>query len=84
MDLSKYQIKAKSKINSERQLIIKDFLDRLNQERKPPHKPLTPARLGMLLSLMTVSQMKTFYADCNYAKHFSKYFWYKLNPNNYE
>jgi hypothetical protein len=38
----------------------------------------------MLLSPMTVSQMKTFYADCNYAKHFSKYFWYKLNPNNYE
>jgi hypothetical protein len=78
MDLSKYQIPKQQTITNERQLIIKDFLDRLNSEIKPPYKPITPARLGMMLSPCTVSQLKQFYGDCNYAKNFAKYFWWRF------
>lgn len=74
----KYKIPEKKTITNERQLLIKDFLDKLNSEREPPYKPLSPARVGMLLRYCTNQQLKQFYSDCNYAKHFSKYFWYKL------
>lgn len=82
MDLSNFKINQ-SKITNERQLLIKDFLERLNAERGKDYKPLTPARVGMLLRFMTIAQLKDFYSECKNAHHFSKYFWYKLNPNNY-
>lgn len=77
MDLSKYKIK-KTKITNERQMWVGKFLERINSERSPIYKPITPARMGMLLSQMTTSQLKMFYGDCNDAKHFSKYFWWKI------
>jgi hypothetical protein len=77
MDLTKYQIPKKTTITNERQLILKDFLDRLNSERGE-YPPLKPARVGMLLSPCDNSQLKQFYADCKYAKSFSKYFWWRL------
>jgi hypothetical protein len=77
MDLKNYKIK-KSKITNERQVLIRDFLGRLNQERKAPYKPLTPARVGMLLRYCTTSQLKTLWGELNYAKSFSKMFWWKL------
>lgn len=82
MDLTKYQLPKKNTITNERQLILKDFLDRLNSDRKD-YSPIKPARLGVMLRFCTNSQLKQFYADCNYAANFSKYFWYKLKiPNN--
>lgn len=80
--LNKYQPPKKSNITNERQLIIKEFLDRLNADRKPPFKPLTPARIGIMMRFMTTSQMKQFYGECNYAKHFSKFFWWSFKVNN--
>ena len=77
MDLSKYQLPKKSKITSERALILKDFLDRLNADRKD-YPPIKPARLGMLLRFCNNSQLKQFYGMCKNAKHFSKFFWWKL------
>ena len=77
MNLSQYKIKQ-SKITSERQLILKEFLDRLNQDRKPPYLPIVPARLGKMMQFMTVSQMKQFLGECKYAKNFSKYFWWSF------
>ena len=76
MDLSQYELK-KSKISSERQLILKDFLDRLNSERGK-YPEIKPGRLGMMMSLMTNSQMRQFYHECLYAKNFSKFFWWKF------
>ncbi len=84
MDLTNYNPIKKTGITNERQLIIKEFLDRLNPYRKPPFKPLTPARLGMMMRFMTVSQMKQFYSELNYCKHFGKSFWWKMNPKNYK
>lgn len=80
MDLSNYQLK-KTKITSERQLILGEFLERLNSDRKPPFKPIAPARLGMLLQFTTTSQLKMFLGDCKYANNFSKYFWWKMKGN---
>jgi len=79
--LEKYQPKQKSKITSERQLVIKEFLEKLNLDRKPPYKPLTPARIGMMMRFMTTSQMKIFLADCKYANNFSKYYWWSFKKN---
>ncbi|MFA6790419.1 MAG: hypothetical protein WCR65_02475 [Parcubacteria group bacterium] len=77
MDLSNYKIK-KTKITNERQMWIGKFLDRINAERRHPYKPITPARMGMILSPMNLSQIKAFYGECNDARHFSKYFWWKV------
>ena len=76
LDLSKYKIQ-KSKITNERQLILKEFLDRLNADRKD-YPPIKPARLGMMMRFMTVGQMKQFYAELNYCKNFSKSFWFRF------
>lgn len=81
MDLKNYNPIKKTNITSERQLILKDFLDTLNIYRKPPYKPLTPARLGNMMRFMTISQMKQFYSECKQANHFSKYFWWKFKGN---
>ena len=78
MDLTQYKIPNQTKITNERQLVLKEFLDILNAERKPPYKPLSPARLGMMMRFMTTSQMKTFLADCKYSNNFSKYFWWSF------
>ena len=80
MDLTNYQIK-KSKITNERQLILQQFLDRLNAERKPPYPPISSVRLGMKLAHVSTHDLKIFYADANYAKNFSSYFWWKLDIN---
>lgn len=80
IDLSKYKLPEKSTITNERQLIIKEFLDRLNLDRKPPYKKLTAGFVGMKMSMLSVSQLKEFLANCNYAKNFSKFWWWSCNP----
>jgi hypothetical protein len=77
-DITKYQ--NKSSISSERQLVIGEFLERLNQDRKPPYKPLTAGFIASKMSLMTTSELKTFLADCKYAKNFSSFWWWSLKP----
>lgn len=79
------QATRKSKITNERQLVMKDFLDRLNPPRiASGYRNLSPGRLGMMMRHMTTSQMKVFYGECKYANDFSKYFWYMMNPKNYD
>jgi hypothetical protein len=65
-------------ITNERQLILRDFLDRLNLDRKPPYKPLQAPRLGKMMMYMSTQEMKEFYAVCKEAGSFSKYFWYSF------
>lgn len=68
--------------NSERATILEEFLKILNSERKPPYKPLTPARLGMMLAPVKTKDLYTFLGECKYSASnkpfgtFSKYFWY--------
>lgn len=80
LDFSKYQPKppVKSKISNERQEILKEFLTILNSAVKPPYKPMTPARLGMMLAPVKTKELYVFLADCKYASNFSKYFWYSF------
>jgi hypothetical protein len=76
LDLSQYKIK-KSTITNERQLIMKEFLDILNADRKD-YPPLRPSRLGVMFRHTTTSQMKQFMGECKYAKNFSKFFWWSF------
>lgn len=69
--------------NSERATILQEFLEILNSERKPPYKPLTPARLGMMLAALDTRELYVFLAELKQSKHFSKSFWWRMNPKNY-
>ena len=69
--------KNKNKITSERQLIIQEFLERLNAERGN-YPLITPGRLARLFTKVKNSDLKIFLADCKYAQNFSKYFWFKI------
>ena len=84
LSLKTYQIQKPKKKGSERAEIVGMFLERLNAERGT-FKPLTAARVGMMLSVFkTTGEMRQFYGSCNDAKCFSKYFFWSLNPKNYK
>ena len=79
MKIKKNYLKIKSKITNERQLVIKEFLDTLNKDREgTKYPPIAPQRLGVMLGHINTYDLKIFLADCRYANHFSKYFFYKL------
>ncbi len=66
---------------SERAEILKEFLMHLNANIKPPYKPMTPARLGMMLAPMETKYLYIFLADCKYAKNFNSYFWWRFKQD---
>jgi len=67
------------KITNERQLILKDFLEKINPFRiNAKYKPLTPQALGVKLSHINTEDLKIFFRMCKRANNFSKYFWWKL------
>lgn len=77
---------ATHKSLSYRSELIKKFVDRLNEDRKlGGYKPLNP---GFVASKMYNAGMRTdfllnwFYGYCNDARHFSKCWWWSLNPKN--
>jgi len=76
--IERYQIK-KTKL-SERATIVKEFLTILNAARKPPFKPLTPARVAMLLAPIKTKDLYGFLAECKDSSNFSKYFWWSCSP----
>lgn len=61
--------------------LIQFFTDRLNEDRKPPFKPLTnkiiAIKLGHLKKLEDLYFLKSY---CSQAKNFSSCFWYSLKP----
>lgn len=76
--LDKYQspVQVQSKITNPRQEIVGEFLEMLNKDRKPPYKPLTPARVGLLLRYIETSNMRAFLSECRYARNPAKHFWW--------
>lgn len=67
-----------SKVRSQRGELIGMFLEKLNVDRKPPFKPLTPARVGMMLSpIKSVADLRAFYGECSASSHFGKYFFWR-------
>lgn len=64
------------KITNSRQLIIKDFIDIINLERKgTKYKPLTARAIAIKLSHLSEQDLHFFYKKCSNAKSFSKCFW---------
>lgn len=79
-DSLKNRVGAKdtSKLTNKRQYWIKQFLEALNAQIQPPYKPMTPARLGMMLRFVKTEDLGRFFGECKDANHFSKYFWYRF------
>ena len=65
-----------SKIVNERQLLIKDFLDKINAERKgTKYKPLSARAVAIKLSHLSEFDLKYFYKQCDsYKGEFGKCF----------
>jgi len=80
IDKNKYK-QTKSKITSERQLILKDIIDRLNSERGT-FPPLEPKKIAIKLSYLTTPELKNLYSLCKDAKNFSKFFWWSTSVKN--
>lgn len=59
---------------NERQTLVKKFLDKINSEREG-YPPVEARRMGIMLAPIKTKDLYSFYADCSYASHFSKYFW---------
>ena len=70
--------KKPEKVLSEGGELIGMFLEKLNEDRKPPYKPLKAARVGMMLSHLTTPNLRAFYRECESAGHFSKFYWWKF------
>lgn len=78
LNFKDYQVKKTATSLNERQALLKEFLDTLNADRKPPYKPLTPGRIGMMLAPIKTKDLYSFLADCKYAGNFSRYFWWRF------
>jgi len=65
--------------------IIKLFVDRLNVDRVgTKYRPLSFVAVQRLLEgIQEIHHLYSYFEDCQKAKHFSKYFYYKLNPEKY-
>ena len=69
-------LKKETTITNERQLLIKDFLDKINAERKgTKYKQLTARAVAIKLSHLSSFDLKYFYKKCDsYKESFSKCF----------
>lgn len=78
IDKTRYFPTIKPKNLSERALLLKEFLEIINSQTNPPYKPLTPARLGMLLAPIKTKDLYVFLSRCKEAKSFAKFFWWSF------
>ena len=69
--------KGTEKITSERQLIIKDFTDKINLARKRNgYKTLAPRVIAIKLGhIKNDFDLKWFYKKCDQSNNFCKTFW---------
>lgn len=69
----------KKSAGSERAEVIGMFLEKLNAERGGVFKPLTAARVGMMLRFIkSAKDLRAFYSECLNATSFSKYYWWQF------
>lgn len=66
--------------------IIKLFVDKLNAERAgTKYRPLSFVAVQRKLEgIQEIHHLHAYYEDCMKAKCFSKYFYFKLNPEKYD
>ena len=66
-----------TRATSERGELLERFLLRLNPPRvRDGYKPLTPARVGMLMSHIPTDELHYFYQQCDSGNNFSKLWWW--------
>ena len=69
------------KRETERGELMQYFRQRLNFDRvKDGYPPLTMARMGKTLEKIPTKDLYYLKRVCDDAKHFSKKFWWELNP----
>jgi hypothetical protein len=71
------------KITSERQLLIKDFMDRLNADArasKGKYKEKPASFYATKVAHLSTVQLREFYQDCSRARNFGAYFYWSLKP----
>lgn len=82
-NIERYQEK-KTTITNQRQEVVKQFVDILNEDRvKNGYKTLSSRFYAIRMSAMSLDQLRAFYGYCREGKSFSKTWWYKTNPKNY-
>ena len=70
---------------TERGELMKYFMDRLNESRRPANlPPLTMPRMGRLLVAIPTKDLYYLQSVCDKAKDFSKKFWWEINPKKHE
>lgn len=61
------------------------FCERLNRDRRHDGMPaITMGRMGKMLEKIPTKDLYYLKRVCDDAQHFSKKFWYLLNPEKYE
>lgn len=69
----------KDKITNERQSVIKQFVERLNTERRGTKYPeLAPSAVAVKLSHLSLQDLYFLLKRANQAKSFSSYFWWSI------
>ncbi|PIR83163.1 hypothetical protein COU19_02040 [Candidatus Kaiserbacteria bacterium CG10_big_fil_rev_8_21_14_0_10_56_12] len=70
---------------TERGELMRFFLRHLNVARKQDGlAPMTMAHLGTVLEQIPTKDLYYLKSVCSQAKHFSKRFWWELDPTKYE
>ena len=69
---------------TERGEMMRYFCDQLNISRvNDGLKPLTMGRMGRILEAIPTKDLYYLKSVCEQAKHFSKKFWWEVNPKNH-
>jgi len=70
---------------TERGELMKYFCERLNADRRRDGLgPISMGRMGKILERIPTKDLYYIKTVCDEALHFSKKFWYVLNPDKYE
>lgn len=73
------KVSEKDKITNERQAVVKEFVERINEDRDGvKFKKLPPSAIAVKLSHLNMFDLKYFLASCKVSKNFSSCFWYSL------
>jgi len=79
------EFKQEKSRKTERGELMTYFRQRLNASRiEIGMKPLSMARIGMLVQGIPTDDLYYLKSVCDKAKHFSKKFWWEINPKNHE
>ena len=79
------EFKKEKDKKTERGELMEYFCTKLNISRKEDGiPPISMGRMGKLLQGIPTKDLYYLKSVCNQAKHFSKKFWWEINPKNHE